>query len=461
MADPAGARGDAGGARTVRVFVSSTFRDMHAERDYLSRIVFPELRSRCRRRGADFVGIDLRWGVTEEEARLHGALGICLEEIEHCRPFFLCILGERFGWVPPPDEIDRAHFELALARGLPPELSEWYGLDETSIPAVYRLRRDRPLPGAVAEALALAWESQGLPEAGLSITARGILRAAFAEGVPATHSFFYLRQPGVTDAPGFPPALLPVFVEQDPRRQHQLAELRDRVRAAAGRFTVRDYGVAFAGVRLDPAMAPEGIPAADRDRLVQGVARHEDWDALDPPLRQQLERHGTVALDGVGPWATACSTTSGARSSRSSPRAGRRWIPHQRERAHHDAFVVERTRLFLGREDLVEGLAAYIANDADRRPLVVAGGAGSGKSALLAQLTRACRDGWPERVVLPLLRRRRAGIDLSAGRARVALPRRAEGVRPRRRDPRRPGRTAPRVALVPSSAPRPAGRSFC
>ena len=117
----------------------------------------------------------------------------------------------------------------------------------------------------MAEALALAWESQGLPEAGLSITAREILRAAFAEGVPATHSFFDPRQPGVTHAPGFPPALLPVFVEQDPRRQHQLAELRDRVRAAAGRFTVRDYGVAFAGVRLDPAMAPEGIPAADRD----------------------------------------------------------------------------------------------------------------------------------------------------------------------------------------------------
>ena len=31
--------------RNVRVFVSSTFRDMHAERDHLVRAVFPELKS--------------------------------------------------------------------------------------------------------------------------------------------------------------------------------------------------------------------------------------------------------------------------------------------------------------------------------------------------------------------------------------------------------------------------------
>jgi len=30
--------------KTVRVFISSTFRDMHAERDHLVAVVFPELR---------------------------------------------------------------------------------------------------------------------------------------------------------------------------------------------------------------------------------------------------------------------------------------------------------------------------------------------------------------------------------------------------------------------------------
>jgi hypothetical protein len=46
--------------RVVRVFVSSTFRDMHAERDHLNRFVFPELRDRCMRLGWDFMGVDLR-----------------------------------------------------------------------------------------------------------------------------------------------------------------------------------------------------------------------------------------------------------------------------------------------------------------------------------------------------------------------------------------------------------------
>ena len=30
--------------KTVRVFISSTFRDMHAERDHLVKVVFPALR---------------------------------------------------------------------------------------------------------------------------------------------------------------------------------------------------------------------------------------------------------------------------------------------------------------------------------------------------------------------------------------------------------------------------------
>ena len=33
--------------KTLRVFISSTFRDMHGERDLLTRYVFPELRARA------------------------------------------------------------------------------------------------------------------------------------------------------------------------------------------------------------------------------------------------------------------------------------------------------------------------------------------------------------------------------------------------------------------------------
>jgi hypothetical protein len=48
--------------KTVRVFISSTFDDMHAERDYLVKHVFPELSVWCGERKLRLVDIDLRWG---------------------------------------------------------------------------------------------------------------------------------------------------------------------------------------------------------------------------------------------------------------------------------------------------------------------------------------------------------------------------------------------------------------
>lgn len=42
----------------MRVFVSSTFRDMQGERDVLVKRVFPELRRLCERRGCSFTEVD-------------------------------------------------------------------------------------------------------------------------------------------------------------------------------------------------------------------------------------------------------------------------------------------------------------------------------------------------------------------------------------------------------------------
>ena len=86
--------------QTVRVFISSTFRDMNAERDHLVRVVFPELKERMTKRRLYLVDVDLRWGITEEEAEHGKVLEVCLDEIERCRPFFIGILGERYGSVP-------------------------------------------------------------------------------------------------------------------------------------------------------------------------------------------------------------------------------------------------------------------------------------------------------------------------------------------------------------------------
>ena len=47
------------------------------------------------------IDVDLRWGVTEADAQDGKALDICLDEIDSCRPYFLGLLGHRYGWIPP------------------------------------------------------------------------------------------------------------------------------------------------------------------------------------------------------------------------------------------------------------------------------------------------------------------------------------------------------------------------
>jgi tetratricopeptide (TPR) repeat protein len=96
--------------QTVRVFISSTFLDMQAERDHLVRFVFPRLREQLLARRIHLVDVDLRWGVTSEQ----DASEVCREIITECRPRFLCMLGGRYGTIPEGKEVsitaDEVHF---------------------------------------------------------------------------------------------------------------------------------------------------------------------------------------------------------------------------------------------------------------------------------------------------------------------------------------------------------------
>ena len=88
----------------VYIFVSSTFNDMHAERDYLVKRVFPKLSEWCERRKLHMVDIDLRWGVTEADATQNkNVVNVCLNRIDQCRPFFVCLLGQRYGTIAGPE----------------------------------------------------------------------------------------------------------------------------------------------------------------------------------------------------------------------------------------------------------------------------------------------------------------------------------------------------------------------
>jgi tetratricopeptide (TPR) repeat protein len=97
--------------KPLRIFISSTFQDMQDERDELVKRVFPRIHYLCEQRGLNFTEIDLRWGITAEQAAEDRILPICFAEIERCRPYFLGVIGQRYGWVPEslPEEVLEEH----------------------------------------------------------------------------------------------------------------------------------------------------------------------------------------------------------------------------------------------------------------------------------------------------------------------------------------------------------------
>ncbi|HVO83102.1 MAG TPA: DUF4062 domain-containing protein [Syntrophobacteria bacterium] len=105
--------------RSRSLFVSSTFEDMHAERDHLQNWVFPELAEWLRARHMHLEPIDLRWGVetsslSEVQAKEATVLKVCLAEIDRSRPFLVVLLGDRYGWIPPPERVREVAAEVGL-----------------------------------------------------------------------------------------------------------------------------------------------------------------------------------------------------------------------------------------------------------------------------------------------------------------------------------------------------------
>jgi tetratricopeptide (TPR) repeat protein len=170
--------------RHIRVFVSSTFRDMKAEREELAKRIFPILRKRCEARGVVWGDVDLRWGIPAEAVAEGKVLPICLEEIRRCRPYFIGVLGERYGWVPSeiPDGLVEAQ----------PWLAE---------------HRER------------------------SVTELEILHGVLNDPGMAGHAFFYFRDPAYVDR-------LPAgvgredFRSESPEAAAKLIALKERIRAS-------------------------------------------------------------------------------------------------------------------------------------------------------------------------------------------------------------------------------------
>lgn len=140
--------------RQIRVFLSSTFEDMKPERDYLMKNVFPRLRKQAAERDVSLVEIDLRWGITQKQAKRGEVLQICLNEIDNSHPFFIGLLGNRYGSSPDADVLKHHPIlkerypwisdDVAKQLGFT-EIEMQYGVlrrDETDLNAYFFIKKD-------------------------------------------------------------------------------------------------------------------------------------------------------------------------------------------------------------------------------------------------------------------------------------------------------------------------------
>eukprot|EP00042_Codosiga_hollandica_P055308 m.771189 g.771189 ORF g.771189 m.771189 type:complete len:1360 (+) comp59089_c0_seq3:331-4410(+) len=100
------------GQNVLRVFFSSPFGGMEKEREILTRDYFPELRVKCEQHGLIFVPIDLRWGITEQDATDALVIYLCLHEIDRS-DLFVGFYAQRYGWHGTNDQHLMTNYEKA------------------------------------------------------------------------------------------------------------------------------------------------------------------------------------------------------------------------------------------------------------------------------------------------------------------------------------------------------------
>jgi tetratricopeptide (TPR) repeat protein len=237
-------------ARVIRVFISSTFRDMQAERDELVKRTFPQLRELCEQRSVTWAEVDLRWGLTDEQAAEGKVLPICLAEIENCRPYFICLLGERYGWVP--DEIS-------------PELIErepW-------------LREHRAH----------------------SVTELEILHGVLNNPSMASHAFFYFRSPSFVAT--VPAEQRQIFSEQpvaDEVARFGPVEAQRRAAERAGKLTALKARIRASGLPVrENYPTPQALGEIVLRDLTESINREFPQGAEPSPLEQDQLEHEAFA----------------------------------------------------------------------------------------------------------------------------------------------------------------------
>ncbi len=328
--------------KDINIFISSTFNDMHAERDHLVKFVFPELREWCAERKLHLNDIDLRWGITAEDSRTRRTLGICLRDIDESRPFFLGFLGQRRGWQPEMSDID----------------------EET--------QREYPgLSGRVGKRSVTEME---IEHALLDPLIR-LLNDHEEQMAAAGHAFIFLRDDPFEGK--LTPAQERVYTNrgearegEDPATSEKVRKADEDLRLFRARLEAEFPDTMHYQCVFDPSVPSPELGGRDTEA---GRGRLTGFESGGVPLRDIIiDRFKKAILSEY-------------------PDRAESVLDEAYEAADRERYLERMADGYISRPDDLEALRAYVSGT-EGRPLIVHAPSGSGKTMLFTAFYRECRE---------------------------------------------------------------------
>ncbi|XP_075681436.1 NACHT domain- and WD repeat-containing protein 1 [Rhinoderma darwinii] len=384
-------------SKSIRLFISSTFSDMAEERDALLERAYPEIQAFCQKHGLTFEVVDMRWGVRDYASLDHMTTDLCLKEIEACQrtsigPYFIALIGNRYGFRPMPRVIDEDEFDILYKKVLKDEseaqlLTHWFWKDMNAVPPTYifqpitvhfpNFSDTDPSHADIQEKEVKEWRKV---ERRLSSAFRSAAQAAYAEGfitLQQKHKYYK----SVTEweiecgllASGTSQAGSTIFFRE-----------------------VKDMDLSKDKVSYLTDVTEDGSPDTEAQELLGDLKariaqKHPDkvkTHTVEISKQMSKETYLQKLCDQVIAVVNHQILNSLSRKDATLPESQKQppwlgWLVQ--EVTHHLLLSCKKAEVFCGRQDMLNKIVGYVKEKDVRPPLVIYGASGLGKTALMCK----------------------------------------------------------------------------